>query len=311
MVKSMKPLISYYGGKQRMASKIIPFIPKHTVYAEPFCGGATILFKKPWPNVSNTDHYREAINDTSEQIINMYRMFQTRFDEIHHLLENTLYSEAEHQKAISICRRYIEACDLWRAWAYYVNIQQSFSGKLGAGWRRGVYGRNLSSTWSKKIENLNEYKSRMSSVQISCTDALKFIGQWDSPQTFFYCDPPYPGAHQGHYSGYSVEEFRDLVETLKTIKGSMMLSCYDVIPDEMPGDWKRFEFIAYVSSNGKGQVYADRSRKATSEELGNRKRTEVIWVKQASQPREEIQKLYDSGKYDCFTGDKIWEELNA
>lgn len=303
----MRPLISYYGGKQRIASKIIPYIPKHTVYAEPFCGGASLLFAKPWPNVSNMNDYLELINDTSEQLINMYRVFQTRFDEIHHLLENTLYSEAEHRKAIGICKGYIDACDLWKAWAYYVNIQQSFANKLNGGWGRTVYSKNLSAIWSKKIENLNEPKSRMSSVHISCTDALKFIKQWDSPQTFFYCDPPYPGSHQGHYSGYSLEEFRDLVETLKTIKGSMMLSCYDVIPDEMPDEWKRVEFSSYVSSSAKGKIRSDRSRKATCEELGNRKRTEVILVKQASEPREEIQKLYDTGKFDCFTGDKIWE----
>ena len=60
----MKPPISYYGGKQRMASKIIPLIPPHTVYVEPFAGGAAILFNKPWPSVTNRDHYREIINDT-------------------------------------------------------------------------------------------------------------------------------------------------------------------------------------------------------------------------------------------------------
>lgn len=69
MFKPMKPPFSYYGGKQRMASKIIPYIPKHTVYVEPFCGSATILFKKPWPNVTNTHHYREYINDTNKCLL--------------------------------------------------------------------------------------------------------------------------------------------------------------------------------------------------------------------------------------------------
>ena len=68
-----KPATSYYGGKQRMAHNVIPLLPKHTVYVEPFCGGATIMFKKPWPAVSNRDHYREVINDHDERLINFYR----------------------------------------------------------------------------------------------------------------------------------------------------------------------------------------------------------------------------------------------
>lgn len=73
MFKPMKSPLSYYGGKQRMAKNIIPLIPQHTVYVEPFCGGATILFKKPWPNVTNTHHYREVINDLDNNLIYFFK----------------------------------------------------------------------------------------------------------------------------------------------------------------------------------------------------------------------------------------------
>lgn len=49
----MKTPIAYYGGKQRLASRIVKLMPKHTVYVEPFCGGAAVLFVKPFPSISD------------------------------------------------------------------------------------------------------------------------------------------------------------------------------------------------------------------------------------------------------------------
>lgn len=37
-----RPPISYYGGKQIMAKHILPLIPPHRIYTEPFFGGGAI-----------------------------------------------------------------------------------------------------------------------------------------------------------------------------------------------------------------------------------------------------------------------------
>lgn len=39
----MKTPITYYGGKQSMLKNILPLIPPHNVYNEPFAGGAALL----------------------------------------------------------------------------------------------------------------------------------------------------------------------------------------------------------------------------------------------------------------------------
>ena len=280
-----------------MAHHIVPLIPKHTVYVEPFCGGAAVFFAKPWPKVTNNNHYREYLNDKDERIINFYRVLQTpvKRDELIERLQLTLHSEAEYQKAKDLDN----GSDVERAWAYYVNSQQSFSNVLNAGWRRSVYGRNEQATWVNKIERLPQYLDRISSVGITCQDALTVIKQLDSPQTFFYCDPPYPNTEQGHYAGYTLEDFQALVNALDNCQGNFILSNYDQKNANIPADWQRFEFDTIASS--RGRVGYDRSKKA-DESAQNRKRTEVVWRRFNKVPvREEIAKLYASGAYDCFT----------
>jgi len=43
---------------------------------------------------------------------------------------------------------------------------------------------------------------------------------------FFYCDPPYVGARQGHYAGYNQEDFSLLLKVLAKLQGKFLLSSY-------------------------------------------------------------------------------------
>ena len=295
---NMKPAISYYGEKQRMASKIVSLIPKHTVYVEPFAGGAAVFFAKPWPDVSNTHHYREVLNDKDERLINFYRQLRDNGEALIQRLTLTPYSEAEHRDSLRenlLCEDKLEA-----AARYYINIQTSFSNKLNGGWGRNVYTCNSAATWANKVSRLPEYLDRMASVYIACDDALKIIKQWDSPQTFFYCDPPYPNTDCGHYEGYMLQDFQALVDTLDKCQGSFILSNYDQPTINIPANWERFEFEATASS--KGRVGYDRSKKADESDQ-NRKRTEIVWRRLNTVPvRTELQTLFDTGKFDCFEG---------
>ena len=52
----MKTPISYYGGKQSLLKHILPLIPEHRIYVEPFFGGGAVFFAKEPAKV-------EVIND--------------------------------------------------------------------------------------------------------------------------------------------------------------------------------------------------------------------------------------------------------
>ena len=59
----MKPPLTYYGGKQKLARQIVSMIPEHRLYCEPFFGGGAVFFAKPPASV-------EVINDTNGELIN-------------------------------------------------------------------------------------------------------------------------------------------------------------------------------------------------------------------------------------------------
>lgn len=284
----MKPAFSYYGGKQRIASRILPHIEAipHTVYVEPFAGGATLLFAKERRNVSNNGHYREVINDTNDLVINFYRVAQEQKEALSTKIQATLYSQSDYQRAKIICQNPDGYTDLERAWAFYVNINQSFARQLNAGWGTGVKSQNSAASWANRVRNLEEKLDRIKDVHVSSEDALRCIERWDSPQTLFYLDPPYPNTNQGHYDGYSLTDWQRLCDCLDNIAGSYVLSNYpqDVQPKSHQ---QRVELQAICSASGKGKVGKsnhERGVTASTESLGDRKRTEVLWICDRSQP---------------------------
>ena len=212
--------ISYWGGKQKLISTIIPMIPEHRIYVEPFLGGAAVFFAKPPSKV-------EVINDTNRELINFYQVVKNRLHELQPLVNATLYSREQHDEANIIYRKPHIFDEIRRAWAVWVLSSQSFSSMLDGSWGTD----NIKSSGPKKIttkkaEFTEELAFRLQNVQVECADAIYIIQHRDKPETFFYCDPPYYNADMGHYDGYTYDDFKQLLKTLSTIKGKFILSSY-------------------------------------------------------------------------------------
>jgi DNA adenine methylase len=204
-----------------------------------------------------------------------------------------LYSKAEYDRSVDILRHPAAGHnDLVRAWAYYVNIQQSFSNKLFAGWGRKIITTNSAETWQSGLNELPKLLEKLSITHIECTPALKCIDYWDSPQTLFYIDPPYPGAYQGHYGGYTADDWAELCIKLDSSEASYILSNYPQAIEPSSAQ-QRIEIKATMTASGAGKVNGDRSRKATAAELGNRERTEVLWVcDRSANARDDLKPVF-------------------
>jgi DNA adenine methylase len=215
----MKTPLSYYGGKQQLAKRILGLIPEHQIYCEPFLGGGAIFFTKPPSKV-------EIINDTNGELINFYEVVQRDFSALEKEVAVSLHSRKQHHQAEVIYNNPEMFDRIKRAWAVWMLANVSYGCKLN-----GSFGFDRVGTASKKLKNKRinfsiEYAVRLQQVQLECCDALRIIKSRDTSGTFFYLDPPYVGADQGHYDGYSQEDFDSLLELLKTIKGKFLLSSF-------------------------------------------------------------------------------------
>ncbi len=267
--------ISYYGGKQKLVTTILPLIPGHNLYCEPFVGGAAIFFSKQ-PSLV------EVINDTNKELINFYCMLQNRFVELQKMVAVTLHSRTLHRDA-HVVYEYPHLFDeIKRAWAVWVLSTQSFSAMLD-----GSFGYDKKdNTTTKKITNKRnqftvEYAERLQNVQVECADALYIIGSRDTVDTFFYIDPPYYNSDCGHYNGYTEQDFENLLIRLTTIKGTFILSSY---PSELlkqytkAHSWQNLAIESGVSVNSKSG-YLKRKVEMITANYELKKRPDIEWVR--------------------------------
>lgn len=102
------------------------------------------------------------------------------------------------------------------------------------------------SRWLGSVEDLPEIAQRLLRVQIEHDTAINVIGRYDSEETLFYCDPPYPHDSRGDSNAYKYEmtddEHRELASVLHKAKGKVALSSYQCdLMDELYGDWQAIE----------------------------------------------------------------------
>jgi DNA adenine methylase len=234
----VKTPLTYYGGKQRLASQIVGLMPPHRMYLEPFAGGAAVLFEKPRVE-------RETINDLDGAVTAFWRVLRDDPDGLARAVAATPYSRREWE----VCKATVDqsvADDLELARALLVTIDQSYArggdtwsppSKLGdrpARWQPG--------TWANMPSKLALATDRLRRVAVENTDAVAMLPKWDVHDALIYCDPPYtgdsrlrgPGRSSGGARGYRHDVTPDLwprlAEGLLQIEqASVLLSGYPCV----------------------------------------------------------------------------------
>jgi DNA adenine methylase len=221
--RSRTPL-TYYGGKQALARQIVPLMPEHRVYLEPFCGGAAILFAKERAE-------RETINDADGRVMAFWRALRDRPDELAAAVAATPYGRAEWRAS----RVAGDDEDIEAARRLLVNVDQSFS-RSRQSWSVPCIGdgrgRWQPGSWENLPPKLVAAATRLQGVALEHGDALDLIPKWDRADAVIYIDPPYTGPlRTAPTKGYDVDDdgtlWTRLVDVLLEVQhAAVILSGY-------------------------------------------------------------------------------------
>ena len=128
--------------------------------------------------------------------------------------------------------------DVENARRFFVAVGQSFNGTYSrqTGWKmstkesRAIISEAVN-RWITKLPNLVTIIERLRRVQIANYDFRVIFKKFDSPNTLFYCDPPYQHTTRCNNNEYEFEMSEDdhleLLEICKTAKGKIAISGYD------------------------------------------------------------------------------------
>ena len=189
------------------------------------------------------------VNGFDDEVANFFRVLRDQKDVLVEAIGLTPFSREEFEQAILEPTEPLT--DMERARQFYVRARQVRTGLAQTAsngrWahcrltsRAGMAG--AVSRWLGAVEDLPNIAMRLMRVQIEHDLAANVIARYDSEETLFYCDPPYPHESRGDSKAYRYEltdeQHVELARVLHTVKGKVALSGYHcALLDNLYADW--------------------------------------------------------------------------
>lgn len=191
-----------FGGSFHYAKRIVPMLPEHDVYVEPFAGAAAVLHAKE-------ASAKEVLADVDDDVVFLHRSIQAMTPETVDKLRRFEWTctKASFDRA----RDLVPRSDLERFYKLvFVRTHARDCRPDGTHPAKN----HLGSTTDP--EKFLSAAARLKDVTVLKQDYQKTIARFDGPETFFFLDPPYPGEWYDKDAVIDVEEF---VDALAEIRG--------------------------------------------------------------------------------------------
>lgn len=253
----------WVGGKSRLRKSIIPMIPPHSCYVEPFGGAAWVLFGKPKSDV-------EVLNDIDQELITFFRVVKNKPEELIASFDWALTSRAEFERLAALDVTSLN--EVQRAHRFYYLIMAGWGGEAAyprfqTSIRDGGHGNRLVGALKTLRQRLEPVHERLSTVIIEHLDWRDCINRYDDQDTVMYLDPPYlrNGANY-RFNMRGEQDHQDLAKRLKTCQARWILSSYECTETREMFSGHTITPVRSASGMRTGRVEREAGRNRTTNE---------------------------------------------
>ena len=231
----------YFGGKKFLVPYLAKLVPPHRIYVEVFGGMAAFLLNKPKSPI-------EVYNDIDGDLVRLFKVVRDKWECVY---ERYKWLVPSRELFLEWQRKWVKGwrpeddCEFAAVMIYLHRM--SYGGLIIKGFAGGTStaaravvpgyvgavavskGRLMLDSHEKVYRWLKRLHTRLSRVMIERLDYRECIKKYDSPDTFFYLDPPYLnskikyGAEYPHGS-WTEEDYEELARVLKRVKGKWLLN---------------------------------------------------------------------------------------
>ena len=188
----------YAGGKFYALKHILPMIPEHDCYVEPFCGGSRVYFAKQKVTTN-------WLNDIDAELINCYVNIRDNAEKMAKVLVKEVATKKRHAEY----KQAMPGTDLDKAIRWYYLNRTSFSGIMKNENCYFGYGEKYSmgpSGWGNRIMSCS---AKIQDVRITHFDFEDVIDETPDG-AFLFVDPPYYATDQQKFYTHSFTEMDHL-----------------------------------------------------------------------------------------------------
>jgi site-specific DNA-adenine methylase/ATP-dependent DNA ligase len=203
-----KQIFGYPAGKSALAARLVAMMPSHKTYVEPFVGSGAVLFKKEKSEV-------EVVNDLDPEVAEAWRnLAKLTNAQIEALKKKNWVGNKDTYKRVHGSTPSDPVEKLYK----FLYVTRFSYGRLrGKSFSPSDVGKV--STIPTKLEKLGP---RVRGVRTHNEDYETVCKRYDSPDSFFFFDPPYVGTDVN--IGESKFDEERFIKLLKSLKGKWLLT---------------------------------------------------------------------------------------